>query len=64
MRIRDTTNRCFICIELGHLVKNCMNTKRVEDEKKDKNISKKIRQKWIPKSSKNENKTKANNIRK
>lgn len=33
MRKRDTTKRCFICIELGHLAKNCMNTERIEDEK-------------------------------
>ena len=36
MRKRDTTKRCFICTELGHLVKNCMNTGRIEDEKKAK----------------------------
>ena len=37
MRKRDTTKRCFICIELGHVAKNCMNTSRIEDEKKAKN---------------------------
>ena len=26
MRKRNTTKRCFICIELGHLSKNCINT--------------------------------------
>ena len=36
MRTRDTTKRCFICIELGHLAKNYMNTRRIEDEKKEK----------------------------
>ena len=36
MRKRDTTKRCFTCNELGHLAKNCMNTRRVEDEKKAK----------------------------
>ena len=36
MRKRDTTRKCFICIELGHLSKNYMNTRRVEDEKKAK----------------------------
>ena len=35
MRKRDTTKRCFICTELGHLAKNCMNTRRIEDEKKE-----------------------------
>ena len=54
MRTRDTTRRCFICTKLGHLAKNCMNTRRIEDEKKAKvdNIKKKMRQHWIPKSSK------------
>ena len=35
--------------------KNCMNTNRIEDEKKAKadKIKKKMRQQWIPKSSKN-----------
>ena len=36
MRKRDTTKRCFICIELGHLAKSYMNTGRIEDEKKEK----------------------------
>ena len=36
LRKRDTTRRCFICTELGHLAKNCMNTGRIEDEKKEK----------------------------
>ena len=51
MRIRDTTKSCFICIELGHLAKNCMNTDRIENEKKEKvdNIQKQMRQQWIPK---------------
>ena len=51
---RDTTIRCYTCIGLGRLAKNCMNTCRVEDENKEKvdNISKKMRQKWIPKSTK------------
>ena len=55
MRKRDTTRRYFICIELRHLAKNCINTGRIEDEKKDKddNIRKQMRQQWIPKSSKN-----------
>ena len=55
MRKRDTTKRCFIFIELGHLGKNCMNTGRIEDEKKAKvdNIRKQMRQQWNPKSSKN-----------
>ena len=55
MRKRDTTKRCFICIELGHLAKNYMNTRRIEDEKKGKaeNIRKQMRQQWIPKSSEN-----------
>ena len=54
MRRRDTTKRCFICIELGHLAKNCMNIGRIEDEKKANvdSIWKKMRQQWIPKSSK------------
>ena len=55
MRKRDTTRRCFICKELGHLAKNCMNTRRIGDEKKTKadNIQKWMRQKWVPKSTKN-----------
>ena len=36
MRKRDTAKRCFFCIELGHLAKNCMNIGRIEDEKKAK----------------------------
>ena len=36
MRKRDAAKRCFICIELGHLAKNCVNTRRIEDEKKKK----------------------------
>ena len=46
MRKRDTTKRCFICIELGHLAKNYMNTGRIEYEKKakDDNIQKYMRQ--------------------
>ena len=42
MRIRDTSRRCFMCIEPGHLNKNYMNTRRIEDEKKeiDDNIRK------------------------
>ena len=36
MRKRNTTKRCFICIELGHLTKNYMNTRIIEDEKKEK----------------------------
>ena len=55
MRTRDTTRRCFICIELGHLAKNYMNIEMIEDKKKSKanNIGKKMRQQWIPKSSEN-----------
>ena len=50
MRKRDTTKRCFIDIELGHLAKNCMNIGRIEDEKKARanNIKKQMRQQWIP----------------
>jgi len=46
MRTRDTTTSCFICIEIGHLAKRCMNIGRIEDEKKAKanNIRKKMRQ--------------------
>ena len=57
MRKRDTTKRCFICTELGHLAKNCMKTGRSEDEKKakDDNIRKKMIQQWIPKYFENEN---------
>ena len=36
MRKRDTAKRCFICTQLDHLAKNCMNTGRIEDEKKAK----------------------------
>ena len=36
MRKRDTTRRCFICIELGNLAKNCISIGRIEDEKKAK----------------------------
>ena len=45
MRKRDTTKRCFICIELGHLAKNYMNSGRTKDEKKKKanNIRKQMR---------------------
>ena len=55
MRKRDTTKRCFIFTELGHLAKNYMNTGRIEAEKKEKvdNIRKQMRQQWIPKSSGN-----------
>ena len=55
MKIGNTTRRCFICIELGHLAKNCMNSRRIKDEKKEKddNIRKKMKQQWVPKSSKN-----------
>ena len=55
MRTRDTIGRCLICIELGHLVKNYINTRRIEDKKKAKanNIRKQMRQQWVPKSSKN-----------
>ena len=55
MRTRDTTRRYFICIELGHLSKNCMNTRRIKDEKKEKvdNIIKQMRQQWVPKSTEN-----------
>ena len=55
MRKRHTTKRCFICIELGHLAMNYINTGRIEDEKKAKvdNIKKQMRKQWVPKSSKN-----------
>ena len=43
MRIIDTTRRCFICTNLGHLIKNCLNTGRIEDEKKAKAIASKNR---------------------
>ena len=36
MRARNTTKRYFICTKLGHLAKNYMNTRRIEDEKKEK----------------------------
>ena len=54
MRKREITKRCFTCTKLGHLAKNCMNTGRIEDEKKAKvdNIQKQMRQRWIPKSTK------------
>ena len=57
MRKRDTTKRCFICIQLGHLSNNYMNKGRIEDEKKNKaeNIRKKMRQQWVPKSPENAN---------
>ena len=35
-RKRDTTIRCYTCTELSHLPKHCMNTGRIEDEKKTK----------------------------
>ena len=52
MRKRDTTKRCFIFTQLGHLTKNYMNIERIEDEKKarDDNIRKQMRHQWIPKS--------------
>ena len=55
MKKRDTTKRCFSCIELGHLAKNYMNTGRIEDEKKEKadNIQKQMRQQQAPNSTKN-----------
>lgn len=45
--------RCFICTKLGHIAKNCMNTGKIEDEKKARvdNIEKQMRQQWIPKST-------------
>ena len=57
MRKRDTTKRCFICTELGHLAKNCMNIGRIEDEKKakDDNIIIQIRQQWVQKCPENAN---------
>lgn len=59
MRKRDTTKRCFICIEFGHLSKNYMNTKKIKYEKKTKadNIRKQMRKKWVQKSPENENKS-------
>ena len=53
MRRKDTTIRYYTCTELGHIAKNCMNTGRIEDEKKEKvdNIRKQMRQQWIPKST-------------
>ena len=36
MTKKDTTKRCFICREPGHLSKNYMNSRRIEDEKKAK----------------------------
>ena len=55
MRKKDTTRRCFICTKLDHLAKNCMNTGRIEDEKKEKvdNIKKHMRQRWVLKSTNN-----------
>ena len=55
MRKRDTTKRFFICTEIGHLAKNYMNIVRIEDEEtaRAENNRKKIRQQWIPKSSRN-----------
>ena len=46
MKTRDTTRRCFICTKIGHLTKKYMNTRSIEDEKKEKddNITKQIRQ--------------------
>ena len=46
MRKRDTTKRCFVCTKLGHLAKNYMNNRRIEDEKnaRAENIRKKMRQ--------------------
>ena len=54
LRKRDTTIRCYTCIELGHIAKNCMNIGKVEDEKKAKvdNIRKQMRQQCIPKPTK------------
>ena len=54
MRKRYTTIRCFTCTKLSHTTKNCMNTNRIEDEKKARanNIRKQMRQQWIPKSTK------------
>ena len=45
IRKKDTTKISFTCTKLGHLSKNCMNTRRIEDEKKAKadNIKKKMR---------------------
>ena len=43
MRKEDTTKRCFICIELGHLAKNYMNIGIIEDVKKRKADISKIR---------------------
>ena len=54
LRRKDTTIRCYTCTKLGHITKNCKNIGKVEDEKKEKvdNITKKMRQKWIPKPTK------------
>ena len=41
MRKIDSTKRCFICIELGHLAKNCMKIGIIKDEKKAKANNKK-----------------------
>ena len=48
------TIRCYTSTKFGHLAKKCMNTCRIEDEKKEKvdNIIKKMRKQWIPKSTK------------
>ena len=56
MSKRDTTKRCFICTKFRHLGKNFMNSRGIEDEKKEKanNIIKHMRQKQIPKSLENE----------
>ena len=53
MRRKDTTIRCYTCIGLGHIAKNCMNTGRIEDEKKEQvdNIRKQMMQQWLPKST-------------
>lgn len=55
LRKRNPTKRCYLCKELGHLAKKCMNIGKVEDEKKSKanNIMTQMKQKWVRKYPKN-----------
>ena len=64
IRKRDTTKRCFICIEIGHVSMKCINIRIIEDEKKARanNIKKKMRHQWIPKPLGNTSQSKIEHV--
>ena len=56
-RKKDSTIRCYTFTELGHISKNYMNIRKVQDKKKARadNIRKKMKQQWIPKTNEETN---------